>query len=124
MLAARRTEPMTTTTTTASTTTFDEAKLQAFLGRAIGDFGAAASAALVVLSDKLGLYRTLAEAGPLNSAELAERSGTVERYVREWLVNQAAAGDIDYDSTSQRYSRSLSLSLSLSPSRTCPGADR
>jgi SAM-dependent methyltransferase len=84
-------------------TSIDEAKLQAFLGKAVGDFGTAASAALVVIGDKLGLYRALADAGPLNSTELAQRTGTVERYVREWLVNQAAAGYLEYDPSSGRY---------------------
>jgi len=70
---------------------------QAFLARAIGDLGAAQSAALVVLGDKLGLYRALAGAGPLTPTELAQRTGTVPRLVREWLVNQAASGYLAYD---------------------------
>ena len=81
----------------------DEAKLGAFMGRAVGDMGAAFSAVLVVIGDKLGLYKALAAAGPLTPAELAGKTGTVERYVREWLDNQAASGYVAYDPPSGRY---------------------
>ena len=74
-------------------------KLQAFLGKAIGDFGAAVSAVLMLIGDELGLYRELAK-GKLTPAELAQRTGTNERYVREWLGNQAAGGYVDYDAKS------------------------
>ena len=86
----------------ATAAPIDEAKLNAFAGKAVGDIGAAISAALVVLGDKLGLYKALAPA-PLTSAELAERTGTRERYVREWLANQAAGGYVEYDPQSERY---------------------
>jgi SAM-dependent methyltransferase len=82
----------------------DENKMNAFLGKVVGDFGAIATSALVVLGDKLGLYRALAEHGPLNSTELAQKTNTQERYVREWLINQAASGYIEYDSKAGRYS--------------------
>jgi SAM-dependent methyltransferase len=74
----------------------DPAKLDAFMGKMIHDMGAAASAALVVLGDRLGLYRALADAGPLTPAGLARRTGTAERYVREWLAAQAASGYVEY----------------------------
>src|ERR671939_669490 len=77
---------------TIETKSFDEAKLQAFMGKVVGDFGAIMSSALVVIGDKLGLYRAMAGAGPLTPADLARRTGTAERYVRDWLVNQAAGG--------------------------------
>ena len=77
-------------------------KLQAFLGKAIGDFGAAVSAVLMLIGDELGLYRELAK-GKLTPAELAQRTGTNERYVREWLGNQAAGGYVDYDAKSDSY---------------------
>ncbi|MGJ6124796.1 class I SAM-dependent methyltransferase [Mycolicibacterium sp. Y3] len=80
----------------------DEDKLQAFLGRAIGDLGAAMSAMLVLIGDELGLYSALAE-GAWSSAGLAERTGTDERYVREWLANQAAGGYVEYDSAADTY---------------------
>jgi ubiquinone/menaquinone biosynthesis C-methylase UbiE len=75
----------------------NEAKLQAFLARALHDLAAAQSAALVVIGDRLGLYRAMSGAGPLTPAELAARTGTAERYVREWLANQACSGYVEYD---------------------------
>jgi SAM-dependent methyltransferase len=80
----------------------NEEKLNAFLGKAVGDLGAAVSAALVSIGDELGLYRELAK-DRLTPAELAERTGTFERYVREWLGNQAAGGYVDYDAASGKY---------------------
>ena len=80
----------------------DEDKLNAFLGKAVGDLGAAMSAVLILVGDELGLYSALAE-GRLTSGELAERTGTSERYVREWLANQAAGGYVEYDSDSEKY---------------------
>jgi SAM-dependent methyltransferase len=78
-------------------------KLQSFVFRAVDEVGATLNTALVVMGDKLGLYRALAGAGPLTSAELAERTGTTERYVREWLNAQAAGGYVNYDGDSGRY---------------------
>jgi 2-polyprenyl-3-methyl-5-hydroxy-6-metoxy-1,4-benzoquinol methylase len=65
--------------------------------------GAIISAPLFVIGEKLGLYKAMANAGPLTSQEVAERSGAAERYVREWLRNQAAGGYITYDPDSDRY---------------------
>ena len=76
--------------------TIDEAKLQAFMGRFVGDLGAALSAALVVIGDKLGLYRAMGDSEPITPEELASRTGTDARYVREWLSNQAAGGYVTY----------------------------
>ena len=84
----------------------DEAKLNEFLGKMVGDLGAAVSAALVLTGDKLGLYKTLAKDGPLSSEELASQSGTTERYVREWLAAQAASGYVEYDSDQNKFSMS------------------
>src|SRR2546426_717710 len=81
----------------------DEGKLHEFVGKAVGDLGAAMSAALVVIGDKLGLYKAMAGAGPLASAELAKRTGCVERYVREWLAAQAAGGYVTYDAAAKTY---------------------
>jgi SAM-dependent methyltransferase len=81
----------------------DGAKLEAFVFRAVDEIGATLNAALVVMGDKLGLYRALAGAGPLTPDELANRTGTAERYVREWLNNQAAGGYVEYDPASGRY---------------------
>ena len=74
----------------------DEAKLMDFVFRAVDEVGATLNAALVVMGDKLGLYRALAGAGPLTPEELAARTGTAERYVREWLNAQAAGGYVEY----------------------------
>ncbi len=87
------------------TTTIDlnEEKLQAFLERAFTDLAACYGGVMVSLGDKLGLYRALAGAGPLTSAELAERAGCAERYVREWLGSQVAAAYVDYDPATETY---------------------
>jgi SAM-dependent methyltransferase len=90
----------------------DSARLDAFLGRAVGDLGSAVSATLMVLGDRLGLYRALAPA-PLSSAELASHTGTHERYVREWLNNQAAGGYVDYDAASGKYALNPEQALCL-----------
>ena len=79
-------------------------RLNAFMGKMVTEFGAAMNASLVLLGDKLGLYRALADKGPMSSSELAKATGTAERYVREWLASQAASGYIDYDSASQKFS--------------------
>jgi 2-polyprenyl-3-methyl-5-hydroxy-6-metoxy-1,4-benzoquinol methylase len=92
-----------------ATPTIDEERLHALLGQAVVEFGAAANAALIVIGDRLGLYRELAEHGPLTSAELAERTGTAERYVREWANAQAASGWIAYEDG--RYSMSPEQAL-------------
>jgi hypothetical protein len=75
----------------------DETKMMEFVNQAVGDVGAVLGGAMVVIGDKLGLYRSMAGAGPLTPSELAARTGTVERYVREWLSAQAARGYVSYD---------------------------
>lgn len=87
----------------ASDATIDEAKLQAFVDRAVADLGSALGAALVVIGDRLGLYRAMAGTGALTPAELAERTDTGERYVQDWLINQAAGAYVDYDPATGRY---------------------
>ena len=89
----------------------DEERLNALLGQAVVEFGATVNAALVVIGDRLGLYRELAAGGPLSSTELATRTGTSERYVREWLGAQAASGWVDYDADGDRYSMSTEQAL-------------
>jgi SAM-dependent methyltransferase len=81
----------------------DEAKLNAFLAKVLGDWGAVSSAPLIMIGERLGLYDAMAEAGPVTSEELARRTGTHERPVREWLLNQAAGGYVEYDPTNGRY---------------------
>jgi SAM-dependent methyltransferase len=81
----------------------DPAKVEQFVMGALGELGATLNAALVVIGDRLGLYRAMAGAGPLTPAELAESTGTDERYVREWLNAQAAGGYVTYDPDGGRY---------------------
>ncbi len=86
-----------------STMPIDETRLNAFLGQMVGDLGAAANAPLMLIGDKLGLYKALAATGPLSSTALAKQTGTAERFVREWLAAQAASGYIDYDAANDLY---------------------
>jgi SAM-dependent methyltransferase len=81
----------------------DETKLNDFLGRFVGDLGAAIAAGAVVVGDRLGLYRALAAAGPLLPQQLAERTGTAPRYVEEWLRGQAAGGYVSFDPLTGAY---------------------
>src|ERR1700739_1324033 len=91
----------------------DESKLQQLLGKMLGEAGAAMSIGLVLLGDKCGLYKTLGAGGPLTSAELASRTGTAARYVREWAAAQAAGGYINFDSATERFSISPEQALIL-----------
>jgi SAM-dependent methyltransferase len=78
----------------------DPAKLNAFLGQALNDMGAAFQTALIILGERLGLYKAMAGAGPLLPSDLAKRTDTDERYVREWLCAQAASGYVTFDPAS------------------------
>jgi SAM-dependent methyltransferase len=84
-------------------TTVDEDKLHQLLGKFVSDFGAAFHAGMVVIGMELGLYKDMAGEGPTLPSELAERTGTNERYVREWLNSQAAGGYVEYDADTGRY---------------------
>lgn len=75
----------------------DMDRVGAFAQQVAGQFTGAVTTAMVVIGDRLGLYRALAASGPVTSAQLAAGTGTHERYVREWLAQQAAAGIVDYD---------------------------
>ncbi|MGH8889162.1 MAG: class I SAM-dependent methyltransferase [Acidothermaceae bacterium] len=86
-----------------SVSAVDTDKLMQFVFRAVDEVGATLNAALVVMGDKLGWYRALADAGPLTPSELAARTGTAERYVREWLNAQAAGAFVEYDPSSGTY---------------------
>ncbi len=81
----------------------DETKLHDFMGKMVNDMGAANGGALVILGERLGLYKALAEIGPATSAELAERTQLSERYEREWLSAQAAAGYVNYEPVTNRF---------------------
>ncbi|MFZ0971478.1 MAG: class I SAM-dependent methyltransferase [Solirubrobacteraceae bacterium] len=109
----------------ATAQSIDHAKLDEFMGRFVGDLGAAMSAALVVIGDRLGLYRAMADGTPVSASELATRTGTDERYVREWLSNQAAGGYVSYDPAGEAFfltpEQSLALAQEGSPAFV-PGA--
>lgn len=85
------------------TYTIDPEKLEAFVAKAIGDLSAGYTGVMVSLGARLGLYRAMAGAGPLSSKELARRTGCGERYVREWLSSQAAAGYLTFHAASDTY---------------------
>jgi 2-polyprenyl-3-methyl-5-hydroxy-6-metoxy-1,4-benzoquinol methylase len=91
----------------------DGDKLMQFVFRAVDEVGAALNAALVVMGDKLGLYRALAGTEGLTPEELAERTGTSERYVREWLGAQAAGGFVSYDAGRGRYAMAPEQTVAL-----------
>ena len=78
---------------TATAQPLDQTKLHEFIMKAVGEMGAAMNAALILVGDKLGLYKAMAGSGPLTSSEIASKTGTDGRYVREWLASQAA-GDL------------------------------
>jgi len=90
----------------------DSDKLNAFLGQFVTDLGAAVHAGMVVIGDKLGLYKALAN-GPMTSSELATKTGTDERYIREWLSSQAAGGYVTYDEKTRKFSLSEEQAFAL-----------
>lgn len=100
-------------TTTQTARPLDPDKLMAFVFRAVDEIGATLNCALVVMGDRLGYYRALADGGPLGPAELAERTGTAQSYAREWLSAQAAGGFLDYEPASQTFSLSPELAVAL-----------
>ncbi|MEK7283773.1 MAG: class I SAM-dependent methyltransferase [Acidobacteriota bacterium] len=91
----------------------DQDKLNQFMGKALGDIGGTFHAALVLIGEKLGLYKALADGGPLTPADLAKRTKTTERYVREWLNAQAAAGYVMYDAKTGKYSMTEEQAFTL-----------
>src|SRR5438132_3238595 len=103
-LTLAESQPRGGTDMTVDVPAINEDKLNAFMDQLVGELGATVNAALIVIGDRLGLYKALAGAGPVRPSELAERTGTAERYVREWLNAQAAGGYVAYDADSGRYS--------------------
>lgn len=81
----------------------DEAKLHDFIGKAVDEWGAALGALLTFAGDRLGLFKAMAGAGALTPEELASKTGTHPRMIREWLAAQAAGGIIAYDPATGRY---------------------
>lgn len=78
--------------------TLDEAKLEQFIGKAVTEWGAAMGAMLILIGYRLGLFKAMAGAGPLTSEQLASKTNTHPRIIREWLAAQAAGGYVTYDS--------------------------
>lgn len=91
----------------------DETKLNEFMGKALGDMGAALNAALVLLGDELGLYKAMSGAGAMTAEQLAEKTGTFPRYVREWLAAQAASGYVSYDAAGDTFTLPPEQALAL-----------
>jgi SAM-dependent methyltransferase len=92
-----------TVETSSATREFDQARADAFVGKVLGDTVGLATTAMASIGDRLGLFKDLAASGASTSAELASRTGTQERYVREWLGAMANAGYLEYDPPSGRY---------------------
>ena len=105
--------------TTIDMTSIDEEKLGAFMGQAVVDMGATISGPTLLIGEKLGLFKAMMGAGPLTSAEVADRAGVSERYTREWLPGQAAGGYVEYDAGTDRYTltdeHALALAIPDSP---------
>jgi ubiquinone/menaquinone biosynthesis C-methylase UbiE len=94
----------------------NEEKLHELLGKVVVEMGAAANGPLITIGDKLGLYTTLSTSGPMSSSELADATGTAERYIREWASAQAASGYIEYDAAANNFS--------MTPEQTMAFGDR
>src|SRR3954451_23193213 len=109
---------------TAQVSALDMNKLNAFVGQFVTDLGAAVHAGMVVIGEKLGLYKALAD-GPVTSAQLAAKTRTDERYLREWLASQAAGGYVTYDAKTHTFSlneeQAFTLAMEDSPAYL-PGA--
>jgi 2-polyprenyl-3-methyl-5-hydroxy-6-metoxy-1,4-benzoquinol methylase len=84
-------------------TVIDETRVEAFVERVVDEIGAAMNVPLTIIGAQLGLYRAMADGQPVTSAELAARTGTHERYVREWLAGQAAGGYVEHDPETGTY---------------------
>jgi SAM-dependent methyltransferase len=98
---------------TATSSTINQARLMQILGQAVGEIGAAMNGALVLLGDRLGLYKAMAGAGPMTSDALAAKTGMSERYLREWLSAQAAGNLLEYDPPTRRFTLTDEYALVL-----------
>ncbi len=96
----------------------NEEKVNHLLGQFVADFGATLHAGMVVIGEKLGLYKAMRKAGQVTSAELAQLTDTNERYVREWLNSQAAGGYVEYDAATGRYSLSEEQAFMLADEKS------
>ncbi len=89
----------------------NEEKLEQFLGKMINEMGAAANGVLILIGDRLGLYKALTNKGAMTSVELARSTSTTERYIREWASAQAASGFIEYNPETQEFSMTPEQSM-------------
>ncbi len=105
-------------TSPVQTRPIDPDKLNALLGQAVHDMGAAMHAPLIVIGDKLGLYRSMGDGVPVTAAQLAQRTGTAERYIREWLNANAAGNFVEYDSAGDTYFMTPEQALALAQDDT------
>jgi 2-polyprenyl-3-methyl-5-hydroxy-6-metoxy-1,4-benzoquinol methylase len=102
----------------AVTPPINPVRLEEFMGRFVHDFGAGATAPLVLLGDKLGLYKAMADGAPVTPAQLAEHTECNERYIREWLCQQAASGYVDYDAGAGTFRLPPEQALALADDRS------
>ncbi|MCI4346788.1 MAG: methyltransferase domain-containing protein [Thermoplasmata archaeon] len=103
----------------------DAEKLNAFVGKFVNDLGATMHGATILVGEQLGLYKALADGKHVTSEELARKTGTPERYLREWLAGQAASGYVEYDASANRYFLSPEQALALTDEESpiyIPGA--
>ncbi|WP_158749181.1 trans-aconitate 2-methyltransferase [Acidobacterium sp. S8] len=98
---------------TTSVRALDPDKLNTLLHKAVVDMGAAMQSALIVIGDRLNLYRAMGDCAPVTAAELAQRTGTNERYVREWLNANAAGGYVEYDPATDTYAMTPEQSFAM-----------
>jgi len=106
------------TTTAPSVRPLDPDKLQTLLHQAVCDMGAAMQSTLVLMGDRLGLYRAMGDCLPVSAAELARKTGTDERYIREWLNANAAGNYVEYDPATDKYSMTPEQSFALAQDDT------
>src|ERR1700744_6679605 len=106
------------TTTAPVTRAIDPDKLNAFLNQAVDDMGAALHSAVVLMGDRLGLFRAMRDGTPVPSQMLSERTGVRERYVREWLKANAASKYVDYDAATDTYSMNPEQAFALAEENT------
>src|SRR5260370_38221450 len=91
----------------------DQAKLEDFIGKALGEWGATLGVLLAFVGDKLGLFKAMAGVGPLTPEELARKTGTHPRIIKEWLAAEAAGGYVTYDAKTANASRPEEQALAL-----------
>ncbi|ALI36104.1 bifunctional 3-demethylubiquinone-9 3-methyltransferase/ 2-octaprenyl-6-hydroxy phenol methylase [Candidatus Nitrosocosmicus oleophilus] len=96
-----------------SSNAFDSKKLEEFVTQAISDLGCSLGSMMIILGDRLGLYKALSRFGPMTSEELAHNTNTAERYIREWLASQAAAGYLTYDPENKKFTLSAENAMVL-----------